>query len=175
MNTKNSIIIFTLIFSVVFCSLAFADEGAAKQVKHSLEFEQMKALVGSWEGTGQMHQKEEKERVDYKLTSGDSALVETLFPGTPHEMVSVYHDENGKLVMTHYCMLGNQPKLALIKSKSNELDFDLAKNNTVSPKEHHMHSLQVSFVNSDEIRQTWTSYAEGKKEEASVFNFKRMK
>ncbi len=31
-------------------------------------------------------------------------------------MLSVYHDLNGKLTMTHYCMLRNQPRMKLVKS-----------------------------------------------------------
>ena len=37
---------------------------------------------------------------DIQVTSGGSALVEKLSPGTPHEMVSVYHDKDGELAMT---------------------------------------------------------------------------
>ena len=51
-----------------------------------------------------------KVRVEYRLTAGGSALVETLFPGASRgQMVSMYYDRKGKLAMTHYCMLRNQP------------------------------------------------------------------
>jgi hypothetical protein len=42
-------------------------------------------------------------RVEYRVTGAGSAVVETLFPGTPHEMVTVYHARKGVLCMTHYC------------------------------------------------------------------------
>ena len=33
------------------------------------------------------------------------------FPGQPMEMLSIYHQDKGDLLMTHYCILGNQPKM----------------------------------------------------------------
>ena len=47
--------------------------------------------------------------------------VEKLMPGTPHEMISTYNDENGGLVMTHYCMLHNQPKLKLVSADDKQI------------------------------------------------------
>ena len=49
----------------------------------------------------------------FKLTGGGSAVQETIFPGAAHEMVSVYHADGKDVVMTHYCALGNQPKMKL--------------------------------------------------------------
>ena len=54
-----------------------------------------------------------EESVVYKLTGAGSALVETQFPGTGHEMVSVYHLDGDDLRMTHYCAAGNQPRVKL--------------------------------------------------------------
>src|SRR5437762_1108277 len=74
--------------------------------KGSAEFEQLKKLAGKWEGKDP-HDKTGKAKivVDYKVTSGGSALIETLGPGTPMEMVSIYSEAKpGKVSMTHYCM-----------------------------------------------------------------------
>ena len=78
-------------------------------------FETMKKWAGEWEGetTGG-----EKGRVIYRLTGAGSALMETLAPGTPHEMVSMYHMNGPDLVMTHYCAAGNQPHLRFDPSAS---------------------------------------------------------
>ena len=73
----------------------------------------MKALAGTWEGTHTMHGKEIPATIEYKVSSNGSTVVETMFPGTAHEMVNVYHDKSGKLAMTHYCSVGNQPHLDL--------------------------------------------------------------
>ncbi len=90
----------------VLASALYAGEGHAPiAVPPSAEFENVKKLVGAWEGTAtEKDGKVSPARAEYKLTSGGSAVVEILFAGTPHEMHSVYFNENGKLGMTHYCM-----------------------------------------------------------------------
>src|SRR6185369_11800489 len=72
--------------------VAHAGEYQTAPYTGSPAFERMKQLVGTWEGTSDMGKEGEKVRVEYRLTAGGSALVETLFPGSGEEMVSVYHD-----------------------------------------------------------------------------------
>jgi len=56
--------------------------------------------------------------VTYRLASGGSVVEETLFPGTPHEMISMYHVVDGELVLTHYCAMANQPRMRLDRKAS---------------------------------------------------------
>jgi len=130
----------------------------------SAEFERMKHLVGAWEGTSDMGKEGEKVRVEYRLTAGGSALVETLFPGGAEEMVSVYHDRKGKLAMTHYCMLRNQPRMTLAKADAQtiELVFDKKGNDLNPAKEKHMHAVHITFTDNDHIVQKWTLFEKGK-------------
>src|SRR5579862_1470550 len=75
-------------------------------------FEQFKQLAGDWVGTATGHGPDEKDvHVQFKVTAGGSAVVETEFPGTEHEMVTVITEDGGDLSLTHYCMLGNQPHM----------------------------------------------------------------
>ncbi|HUY92931.1 MAG TPA: hypothetical protein VMV10_29645 [Pirellulales bacterium] len=46
-----------------------------------------------------------------RVTSAGSAIEETLFPGGDHEMVTMYFIDGDKLLLTHYCALGNQPQM----------------------------------------------------------------
>ena len=143
----------------------FADAGHEMPViKSSPEFEKLKSLVGTWKGTTtEMDGKVGDATVEYQLTSGGSALVETLFKGTPHEMVSVYHDTNGKLSMTHYCMLGNHPELALKAVKNNAYEFDLKENSGIdSAKEQHMHALRLEMPDANTLVQKWQCWKDGK-------------
>lgn len=156
---------------------AYAADCKVPPSKHSAEFEKLKALEGRWEGSMVHEGKPDDLTVTYHLTSGGTAVVETISPGTPHEMVSVYHDENGKLVMTHYCMIGNQPKLAMVGSKANEIDLDFAKDNVLRPEsEDHMHSLDIVFIDGDTLVERWGSMHEGKKvDEKVVMKLSRVK
>src|SRR5262245_17392727 len=72
-----------------------------KQNEKSSAFEKFKQLAGEWQGTGDgAHGKDMK--VKYQVTSGGSAVVETVFPGTDHEMVTVIHPDGDDLLLTHY-------------------------------------------------------------------------
>src|SRR5690242_17926790 len=66
------------------------------------DFETLKKLVGEWQ-VETADKSEKNGTIKYRMTSGNSALLETMFPGTPEEMVDVYTRDKGQLVMTHYC------------------------------------------------------------------------
>lgn len=170
-----------LILAGVICLLAFGPlQVAAKEQKPyvgSEAFERMKQLVGSWEATMDKGQGPVKITASYKLTSGGSAIVETVFEGAPSEMVTVYYDNpNRKLQMTHYCMLHNQPKMMLRDMKMNELTFDLPKDADINvAKEDHMHSLTINFNGKDKMAQHWTRFEGGKKKEVVEIAYNRIK
>ena len=130
----------------------------------SKELQRMQTLVGRWEGTKtDAGTPSEKVSVEYKLTAGGSAVVETLFAGTPHEMVSVYHDRNGALSMTHYCMLGNQPSMKLIKETAGAFEFDYVDTSGINSRvDPHMHALNISFLDEGHITHNWKFHEKGK-------------
>ncbi len=112
----------------------------------------------------------------YQTTAGGSAIVEHLFPGTPHEMMSVYTVEGDAVAMTHYCVLGNHPKMTLKKSDGHSLSFEVAGSDGLhSPGEMHMHAMSVSWTDGDHIRETWTSFDGGKPKDQKVFDLTRKK
>ncbi len=142
----------------------------------SPELERIKSLAGRWQGASKTGDNTEPAVVEYKVTAGGSAVVETLFPGTAHEMVSVYHDQNGKLTMTHYCMLGNQPQLKLVGADNQHLNFSLAKSPGIDvAKDQHMHALTVAWQGSDHLTQTWSCYEGGKPHMTTTITLSRLK
>ncbi len=151
---------------------AMADKDmAASKPATTPEFEKMKSLVGNWTGQCKSGCMAEKNlQVNYKLTAGGTAVLETLAPGTPMEMTTVYHLEKGKLVMTHYCTMGNCPKMTLKKSSDNELDFEMkGKDGISSLKEAHMHALDIIWKDPNHISASWISYTNGKANPADPF------
>lgn len=163
-----------LCFTFIAAVYAGADEKPQmpdymKPYTGSKEFEQIKSLTGTWNGTGVMHGKEEPVSIVYDTTAGGSVVIETLFPDTPQEMVSVYYEKDGKLMMTHFCMLKNQPELALMKSEDGKLKFDLTGGtNMDASKDMHMHSLVFTFKDADNMVQEWTPYEGGEAKEEST-------
>lgn len=168
-------IIATLTFVLLCVGSAAAEECRKSTITHSKEFEKVKALEGRWEGTMLEGEKSDPVTVTYRTTSGGSAVVETISPGTPHEMVSVYHDEKGGLTMTHYCMLGNQPKLSVRGSRPNGFALTFAQGNTIDPAtEDHMHSLEFVFIDERTMVQKWGSMQGGKERDAkTIFKLSR--
>ena len=155
--------------------VAYAGEGRGSPYSGSKEYERMKQLVGVWEGTSNMGKEGQTIRVEYRLTAGGSAIVETLFPGTPEEMISVYYDNKGKLSMTHYCMLQNRPFMKLQKASGDSLDFVLAKRSGIDPeKDAHMHALTISFTDKDHIVENWTYFEGGKEKGVTKLNLSRV-
>ncbi len=164
------------IFGFITAPLHAGESMITKPYEGSKEFNQMKKLIGSWEGTAKMHSdKDQRVTVDYALMSNGSVIVETLFKGMPEEMVTTYYDDKGKLSLTHYCSMGNRPRMELVSSNDNELKFDFSAANDIDPKtEMYMHALTITFVDGNSIRQDWMSYNNGQPAETASFNFTKV-
>src|SRR5262245_34887282 len=134
---------------------SFADPGEHPMPKISMpkEFDALKKLAGDWEGKTKMGDKEMPVAIHYEVTAGGSAILERMFSGTPHEMISVYTAEGGKVTMTHYCMLGNHPTMTLTKAEPKTLAFEMKGTDGLhSAKDPHMHALTISFTDANHIR-----------------------
>jgi hypothetical protein len=158
--------------AVMLASLsAFAGDPAAAAAKPtpSPAFDKLKALVGEWKTDG-----EQPTTVTYKLASNESALIETMMPGTPHEMITVYHRDNDKVAMTHYCAGGNQPHMAAKKLDGEKLKFDLVRvGNIPNPKTaEFMSGLTITFKDGDHVTQEWL-FKKGTKTEPKKFELTR--
>ncbi|MGO9612541.1 MAG: hypothetical protein ACLPX5_05865 [Dissulfurispiraceae bacterium] len=167
-----------VLFGLILCPVPSYSGGYDMSgITHSSDFEKMKELVGSWQGTTDMGKGPQTFKVTYELTSAGNAVIEKLFVGLPDEMVSVYYDFNGKLNMTHYCSIGNQPHMELMNSGEKNMFFTLSKKNPnlVSENEDHMHSLNISFEGKDSITQSWSRYKKGEKQSDTVIKLTRTK
>src|SRR5947207_11511699 len=76
--------------------------------KASAALDKIKALAGTWKTSGKPAMS-----VVFKPTSGGSAVIETMFPGSGEEMINLYTASGDTIMLTHYCMLGNQPRMKL--------------------------------------------------------------
>jgi hypothetical protein len=136
----------------------------AQAVDGKAAFERLKSLAGTWQGQAGHGQPDAAATVTYRVASGGSVVEETLFPGTPHEMISMYHLVNGELVLTHYCALANQPRMRLDRSAStpDRLVFAFDGGTNFDPaKDTHIHSGVVEWKG-DSLHNVWTVYSGGK-------------
>lgn len=177
----KKIVSFTTVILLVLAFAPFASYAEEHKmgvpVAHSRDFEKMKELVGVWEGKADMGKGMEQLKVTYELTSAGNAIVERFAAGKPHEMVTVYHDYNGKLAMTHYCSLGNQPHMELRNPGENNMTFVLSEMTPglASLNETHMHALTIAIDGKDSITHTWTLYDKGAKKSDVMVKFTRTK
>ncbi|MBP7147278.1 MAG: hypothetical protein KBD01_07015 [Acidobacteria bacterium] len=165
-----------LIAGMFVCFHALAgDEAPAGSA--AAAFARIKALEGEWTGTGG-HRGEAGQpgKVIYKVTGAGSAVVETMFPGTPHEMVTVYHLDGDDLVLTHYCAAGNQPHMkAKLPASGDRLDFEFVSGTNIKPDGMHMHEATMVFEGPDKLRAAWTSFQAGRPGPVAEFVLTRSK
>ena len=139
--------------------------------------EPFKRLAGEWVGKGTHDGQQLDARVVYKVTSAGSAVVETIDPGGPHEMITVIHQDGDALALTHYCAIGNQPHMkAKPKAGDRSVAFEfVGASNLQSPKDMHMHSVTFTFVDRDTLKTEWINFHEGREAGKAVFELKRKK
>lgn len=170
MRKLNLVILLVLtLFSIFTASLAQADHSDDHKMPEtpanisSPELNRIKALEGRWTATTSMFgKKDEQVFTEYAITAGGSAVVETIFPGTPNEMMSVYYDDDqGKLAMTHYCMLRNRPHFTLVESGKDKLKLDVTKVEGLKSKDDpSMGAITLKFEDKDHFSTTCESRSE---------------
>ena len=147
-----------------------------KPAAGSPEFERMKTLVGSWTGKADMGQGPVDMTVTYRLLAGGSVLEERVLAGTPNEMVTMYYDQNGKLAMTHYCVMGNRPGMLLKSSDAKTIKMNFDKSCGINPaKESHMHALTITFDDANTITTSCKAIMDGKEQPEHPTTLKRVK
>lgn len=162
--------------------LALTAIGAACATTHAsytsadapAQFDKLKTLAGRWEskpGTA-----DPKETITYRVTSGGSVLMEDMFPGTPHEMITMYHLDHGALRLTHYCSAGNQPSMCAGEAASDgTLTFHCSGGPNIDcAHEGHMHQVVMRVIDRDHVKSVWTFYRDGKQAETKEIELVRV-
>jgi len=162
-------------FTLVAVSPAMADTLTAQQV-----FDQLKGLEGTWEGDPEGEGEEAAAEAEaagmvtheIQVSAAGTVVMETMGPGTAHEMINMYHLDGEDLVLTHYCAGGNQPRMRLNKEQSSAdlLVFDFAGGTNLDPQvDSYIHSARIQMVDGDHMESVWKSYSAG--EEAATMTF----
>ena len=133
-------------------------------------FDRLKSLQGQWLLNGT-----EQVQSEFEVTAGGSVLLETLFPGTDKEMLTLYHLDGDDLVLTHYCVLGNQPRMKAAKLDGpNQLVFDFAGGTSLNPGlDTYMRDARITFHGEDRFVAEWSMYKGDDKVEVKSFDLVR--
>jgi hypothetical protein len=134
---------------------ALDHDHAAKPAENA-GFEKLKALAGKQTPT-MVGAGGGKTNVEYRVTAAGTTIIETMFAGEPHEMVTVYTVDGESINATHYCSGGNQPRMRLNTAKSgpNDLVFDFV-SLTGKDAEGRINAVRFHF-DGDKVVETWSS------------------
>ena len=93
----------TLLPLLLLAAMAHAQTDAQKA------FATIKNMPGTWE---QKAPDGKVLQVTFKVVSGGSAVMSEIMGMGPEDMITMFHlDGPNKLLMTHYCGVGNQPRM----------------------------------------------------------------
>lgn len=151
---------------------ALAIPRAAHALAPTEAFDKLKALSGTW--SAEVKGMGAAATVAWKTTAGGSAVVETLFQGTDHEMMSVYFLDGGTLRMTHYCAAGNQPRMRYDakRSTAEELVFVFDGGTSFNPKKDmHIHEGRILFTPAG-VQERWVAWADGAQADVKEFTLR---
>jgi hypothetical protein len=134
-------------------------------------WEKLRSLVGEWEGIVEG----KPARVSYALVSNGTALMESMETEDATHMVTLYHPDGPGLLMTHYCAMGNQPRMRSKGLQDGRIDFTYVDaTNLKASDADRMTRLVLTFPDAGHLVQEWTS-KQGSREVVTRFEFARKK
>ena len=133
---------------------------SAKDLTPAETFEELKKLCGEWKGTTS---KGGAEKVSYRLTANDTALLESWVLSSGREALTIYHRDGDDLIATHYCPLGNQPRLKLTSASTEKGFFFNFVSATNLPDEEasHQHRFEIQIRGRDSFTRGETYLSKG--------------
>jgi hypothetical protein len=159
---------FGLFLAVLLISTACFAQSAAQK-----SFEQLKTLSGSWEGNldGQpLH-------VSLRVTSMGNALMHEMKGAGPDDPITLFHLDGDRLLLTHYCDAGNQPRMvATISPDGKTIVFNFVEaTNLLSSQMGHMQRVTFTFIDSDHLTEKWEFAMADGKQMGGLLDLKRTK
>jgi hypothetical protein len=157
MGTRNLLIVGLLATGAFYGASPKADAPGAGPAAYA----RLKTLAGEWEADSDQG----KAHLKLELIAGGTALVERETAGQMPAMETVYHLDGARLLLTHYCMAGNQPRLEAksFNAETGELQFRfLDITNLAAPGAGHMHDVLIRFVDDNHFQSEWQFFENGK-------------
>ena len=159
-------------FAFVLCAWPCLGQPSIKE-----SFEALKGLAGEWRGKDTLgHQAE----IRFRVTSGGTALFSELVEpnhqaqSLEDDMITMIHLDGDRLLLTHYCGAGNQPRMKGIASRDGKtITFDFVDaTNLTSPRTGHMQRVVIKFLSPDHHTEEWT-FVENGQESKNLFDIWR--
>jgi hypothetical protein len=145
---------------------------ASAQTDAQKAFTAIKNMPGTWEGKSQ---EGEMIKVDFKVTSGGSAVMSEILGHGSDDMVSMFHlDGPNRLLLTHYCAAGNQPRMqASVSPDGKIITFNFVDaTNLATPDAGRMQRMVLTLLDDNHHTEEWIFLDHGK-EIKEVFDLRR--
>lgn len=152
---------------VLALAVTFSSIIANAQTDAEKAFNTLKAMPGTWEGRSAEGGNDMRVRVDFKATAGGSAVLSEILGN--EDMVSMFHmDGPGRLLLTHYCTIGNQPRMeAAVSSDGKTLTFNYVDaTNLSSPDAGRMQKMVLTLLDDNHHTEEWIFVDHGKEHKA---------
>ena len=156
--------------SLAFATLTLIGASVFAQTGSQKAFDAIKSMPGTWQGK---NQNGEDVRVDFKVTSGGSAVMSEI--QGKEDMISMIHmDGPNRLVLTHYCTAGNQPRMqASVSPDGKTITFTyFDATNLATPDAGHMQRMVLTLIDDNHHTEEWI-FAGGGKEMKQFFDLRR--
>ncbi|MGD0824890.1 MAG: hypothetical protein ABR908_09945 [Terriglobales bacterium] len=134
-------------------------------------FDLLKGMEGNWAGKNQQGQPVE---VTFRMIAGGSALMSEIHGHGPENMITMFHMDGDRLLMTHYCGAGNQPRMKVMAADAKSVSFEFFDGTNIGPGDGHMQRATFTQVDPDHQSEEWVFLDHGK-EMKEVFTLERVK
>jgi len=170
---KRSIVLSVLcVLALLAPSLATAGYGGGGAGKATAGLDKLKSLAGEWQATDP---EGKRMTVTYEVVSNGSVVMETISHSAEPDMITMFHIDGDRLMMTHYCGLGNQPRMkaSIPAGDIKELKFTFIDGSNMKKSDMHMHGLVMTFVDDGHLTADWSLYDKGKATGGHSFSLTR--
>jgi flagellin-like protein len=162
----------SIVGSLLLIAIAAYAQSPAKATDSG--FDRLKILVGDWVATGEDGKPFTN---NIRLVSNGTALEETFQTDQDNQMVTLYSADGSRVALTHYCSMGNQPRMEspVVAGTTDEFVFSFTgATNLPTPDASHMHRLALQIDDADHFSETWT-FRQKNGDTKRTFNFVRKK
>ena len=166
---------FFLAASLLLAGVAAYAAGPKSETMSAAEaFSRLKTLAGDWEADTQMGH----AHLNIALIAGGTSIVERETGEKMPEMMTVYYVDGDRLLLTHYCMAGNQPRMQArsFNPETGEVAFEfLDATNLTTPAAGHMHNANIRIADHDHLVTQWEFYENGQKKMSESAQYTRVR
>lgn len=154
---------------ILIAALALMTASALAQTDAQKAFTTIKTLPGTWAADTRMG----PVQVTFKVTAGGSAVMSEILG--KEDMISMFNlDGPGRLLLTHYCAVGNEPRMeASLSPDGKVITFTYVDaTNLATPDAAHMQKMILTMIDDNHHTEEWTLVDHGK-EHKEIFDLRR--